>query len=105
MESQRGEVGGGERFVAIFRRDPPQRAEAIPPRRSRGLARHVHAARVADRHGLDAPRAIDEHADAAVQRVAGLGQLTGQLVGDDVVRRNAAAVETLDAMLVGLREA
>jgi len=37
--------------------------------------------------------------------VAGLGKLAGQLVGDDVVRRNAAAVETLDAMFFGLREA
>ena len=105
MESQRGEVGGGERFVAVFRRDPPQRAEAIPPRWSRGLPRHVHAARVADRHGFDPPSAIDEHADAAVQRVACLGQLTGQLVGNDVVRRDAATVQTLDAMFVDLREA
>jgi hypothetical protein len=37
--------------------------------------------------------------------MAGLGELFGQLVGDDVVCRDAAAVETLDAMLVGLREA
>jgi len=34
--------------------------------------------------------------------VAGLRQLAGQLVRDDVVRRDAAAVQALDAVLVGL---
>jgi hypothetical protein len=69
------------------------------------LTRYVHLSRVADRHGFDPPGAIDEHADAPAEHVAGLGQLTGQLVGDDVVRRNPAAIEPLDAVLVGLGEA
>jgi hypothetical protein len=34
-----------------------------------------------------------------------IGQLFGELVGDDVVSRDAAAVETLDAVLVGLGKA
>jgi hypothetical protein len=34
-----------------------------------------------------------------------IGQLFGEFVGDDVVSRDAAAVETLDAMFIGLREA
>ena len=105
MECERREIGGRERLVAVFRRDPPERAEAIAARRRRGLPRHGHATRVADRHRLDTPRAIDQHADAAIQRAAGLGHLASQLMGDDVVRRDAAAVETLDAVLVGLREA
>jgi hypothetical protein len=37
--------------------------------------------------------------------VARIGELFRQIVGDDVVGRDAAAVETLDAMLVGLGEA
>ncbi len=61
--------------------------------------------RVADRHGLDAARAIDEDADAAVQGVGVLGQLAGQVVGDDVVGGDAAAVEALDAVLFGRGEA
>ena len=69
------------------------------------MARHVHAARIADRYGLDAPGAVDQDADAAVQRMAGLGQLAGQLVRDDVVCGDAAPVQTLDAMLVGLGKA
>jgi hypothetical protein len=36
--------------------------------------------------------------------VAGLGQLTGQLVRNDVMRWYAAAVQALDPVLVGLRE-
>jgi len=36
--------------------------------------------------------------------VTGLGQLAGQLVGNDVVRGDAATVKTLDAVLVGLGE-
>ncbi len=105
MERQRREIRSGERLVAVFRRDPPQRAEPVPPRGRRRLPRHVHAARVADGHGLDPSRAIDEHADAAVEEVSRFGQLAGQLVRDDVVRRDAAAVESLDAVFVGLREA
>jgi len=34
-----------------------------------------------------------------------VGELSSQLVGDDVVGRDAAAIETLDAVFVGLREA
>jgi hypothetical protein len=37
--------------------------------------------------------------------VAGIGELFGQLVGHDVVGRDASAIETLDAVFVGLREA
>jgi hypothetical protein len=69
------------------------------------LARDVDPAGVADRHGLDPPGAIHEHADAAVQHMAGVGQLFRQLVRNDVVGRDAAAVESLDAVFVGLRKA
>jgi hypothetical protein len=69
------------------------------------LPRNVYTARVADRHGLDPPTTVDEHPDAAAQRVTRVGELFGQFVGDDVVGRYASAVETLDAVFVGLREA
>jgi hypothetical protein len=35
----------------------------------------------------------------------GVGELFGQLVRDDVVGGDAAAIESLDAVLFGLREA
>jgi len=37
--------------------------------------------------------------------MAGLGEFAGQIMRNDFVCRDAAAVKTLDAMLVGLREA
>ena len=69
------------------------------------MTRHLHAARVADRDSFDAPRAVDQHTDAAAQRMACLGEFASQLMRDDVACWDAAAVDTLDAMLVGLREA
>ena len=106
VQGQRRKVGGREGLVALLGRDPSQRAEAVcgrkVPRARRGTFRRW---RVADRHRFDAAGAIDQDADAAAQGVGVLGQLPGQIVRDDVVDRNAAAVETLDAVLLGRRKA
>jgi hypothetical protein len=37
--------------------------------------------------------------------MAGVGELFGQLVGDDVVGGDAPAIESFDSVLFGLREA
>jgi hypothetical protein len=60
---------------------------------------------VADGDRFDAAGTVDQDADASAQGVRVLGQLPGQIVRDDVVDRNPAAVEALDAMLLRRRKA
>jgi len=55
--------------------------------------------RLAHRHGLDAAGAVDEHAHAAVQRMADRRHLAGQLVGQDRLGRYASPVEPLEPVL------
>jgi hypothetical protein len=105
VERQRGQIGGRQRLVVLLRRDPAQRAETIASRGRRRLARHVDPAGITDADALDAPRAIDQDADAPSQRVSGLRELARQLVGEDVVRRDAPPVKTLQTVLFGGREA
>jgi hypothetical protein len=63
----------------------------------------LDAARVADDDRLDVALAVDERADLAPRLVRELGELARELGRDDLLRRDAARVELLDApKLVGL---
>jgi hypothetical protein len=104
MERERRQIGRGERLVALFGRDPSQRAETVAAGWGGRLSRDLEAVGVADRHRLDPAGAIDEHAEPPVQSMARLGQLFREIVGDDVVDRDAAAVKSLDAVFFGRRQ-
>ena len=63
----------------------------------------LDAARVADDDRLDVALAVDERADLPPRLVRKLGELARELGRDDLLRRDAARVELLDAPeLVGL---
>jgi hypothetical protein len=63
----------------------------------------LDAARVADDDRLDVALAVDERADLPPRLVRELGELARELGRDDLLRRDAARVELLDAPeLVGL---
>jgi len=104
VKGERRQIGRRQRLVLLLRGDPPERAEAIAPRRGRGLARDVDAPRIADADALDTAASVDEHADAPADGVRGLGQLAREVVGDDVVRVDPPAVEALEAVLFGWRK-
>jgi len=101
VERERHEVPARQRLVAQARREPAQRAEAIAAGRCRRLARNLHPARVPHGDGLDPSRAVDEHPDAAVQRVAGLRHLPREIVREDAVGRDATPVQSLDTVPLG----
>ncbi|HEX7316047.1 MAG TPA: hypothetical protein VF297_19220 [Pyrinomonadaceae bacterium] len=63
----------------------------------------LDAARVADDDRLDVALAVDEGADLPPRLVREFGELARELGRDDLLRRDAARVELLDAPeLVGL---
>jgi len=57
----------------------------------------LDAARVADDDRLDVALAVDERADLPPRLVRKLGELARELGRDDLLRRDAARVELLDA--------
>ena len=56
------------------------------------------AASVTDDHVLDVSVPIDEHADLAMNLVRCFGQLTRELLGDYLPRRDAPLIEFFEAM-------
>jgi hypothetical protein len=90
-------------LAAQVRVDGAQAAEA-PLADARALqVGPLDAARVADDDRLDVALAVDERADLPPRLVRKLGELARELGRDDLLRRDAARVELLDAPeLVGL---
>jgi hypothetical protein len=84
-------------LAAQVRVDGAQAAEA-PLADARALeVGPLDAARVADDDGLDVALAVDERAYLPPRLVRELGELARELGRDDLLRRDAARVELLDA--------
>jgi hypothetical protein len=95
VQRQGHEVAAAERLVAVARRYPPQRAESLAAGRGARLARNTNLLGIADADRVDVTLAVQQHPDAASQRVMQFRHLTGQLVRNDQAGFDAATVETL----------
>ena len=84
-------------FAAQVRVDGAQAAEAVLADARALEVGPLDAARVADDDGLDVALAVDERADLPARLVRKLGELARELGRDDLLRRDAARVELLDA--------
>ena len=95
-QRQVGQVVACEPFIAEMRMDAAKTAQASSAGAQATPVRHFDRVRVAHHHVRDSTAAVDQHPGLATDVRADLGQLAGEFVGDQAIRRDVPAKQALD---------
>ncbi len=99
------DVIAGQRLIAQMRVDQAQTAKSSRAPTQTADVGEQELRRVTDDDVVDVPRAIDEHSDLPTGRVRDLRERTGELVGGQLVERDAAPIDALKGLRLGRAQA